>query len=265
MSKQRPIGGGLGVTSVRIPNLYQEVLDKRFLDQPRDFKSRGLMHCELLQRWLYYSGTGGGKTNAAVACFLAYGGSATFDSVTVCSKTLDEPLYRFLMDYCRTEKEAGRLRWARFCSDLDDVPTLDNPTDVEPYCYEHERELNHWLCVDDQVCSGKDKLQRLDDFWMRGRKFGITSALLVQSWTKSPIFLRSNSEYIVLGRFIPPRSVTERIAGDVSMINGKRFGELYAEAVRGGDMNVFLLVDRSTASAGTPWMFRRCLDKPLRP
>ena len=59
--------------SYDIQNMYAEVLDEKYLDQPRSFPNQQRIHTELLSRYLIVGSTGSMKTNTALQIMLAHG------------------------------------------------------------------------------------------------------------------------------------------------------------------------------------------------
>jgi hypothetical protein len=233
--------------SYEIRNMYEDVLDEKYLDKPRQFVNQSIIHTELLSRYLIVGSTGSMKTNSAIQIMLAHG-PKVFDTFTVCCLSLDEPLYRWLQDYVAEEQRQGRVKWSIFCTDLTQLPPLTH--------YEKEKHLSHYVLIDDMMNQSKAELNMLMVWFMKSRKVGVTLSLLSQDWVRIPVFFRRNFTYAVF-KNVSVRQL-KRICGDVtSDVTADRFVELYQQAMQ--RKQDFFFVDKSVSSQSTPLMFRRNL------
>jgi hypothetical protein len=258
-----------------IRDMYLEVLHPKYLSKPRTFARQQQIHLNLLSSFIAVGSTGSYKTNSVLQIFLAYGD--VWDSVVLCAKTLDEPLYNWFKDYLEEQKRQGKIKWYRICDDLADIPPLDRPkqpqpmvdsddeseddqpTSEEPYYYGKEKHLSHCIIADDMIMESPKKLAVLNDVVTRGRKYGITLFVMSQDWYRTPLYFKRNATYFVL-KAIPPRQL-KRMAGDItSDITADEFVNRYKAAMVAP--HDFFLVDRSLSSIGTgnlELMFRRNL------
>ena len=238
----------MSATRYDVQNMYEEVLDTKYLDAPRHYANQEQIRCELLSRYLIVGSTASMKTNTALQIMLAHG-PGVFDTFTVCCHSLDEPLYRWLQDYVAGEQRQGRVKWAVFCTELTELPPLEE--------YEKEKHLNHYVLVDDMIHQSKAQLNLLNKWFMKSRKAGVTLLVLSQDWTRIPIFWRRNFTYAVF-KNVSARQL-KRIAGDVtSDVSPARFVELYQEAMQ--RKQDWFFVDKSSSSQGDlTLMFRRNL------
>jgi hypothetical protein len=230
-----------------IQDMYEEVLDDKYLDKPRPFLNQDKIHTELLSRYLIVGSSGSMKTNSALQIMLAHG--PVWDTVTVCCLSLDEPLYRWLQDYVEEENRQGRVKWAIFCTDLTQLPPLQH--------YEDQKQLNHYVLIDDMMSQSKSELSVLNSWFMKSRKAGVTLLVLSQDWLRIPVFFRRNFTYAVF-KNVNVRQL-RRICGDVtSDIAPNGFVELYQQAIQ--RTQDFSFVDKSSSSQGNmALMFRRNL------
>jgi hypothetical protein len=230
-----------------IQNMYEEVLDEKYLDKPRPFPNQQRIHTELLSRYLIVGSTASMKTNTALQIMLAHG--SVWDTITVCCLSLDEPLFRWLQDYVDDEKRQGRVKWAIFCTNLTQLPPLQH--------YEEQKHLNHYVLIDDMMTQTKSELSILNSWFMKSRKAGVTLLVLSQDWVRIPVFFRRNFTYAVF-KNVNVRQL-KRICGDVtSDITPDRFVEMYRETMQ--RKQDFFFVDKSGSSQGDMGlMFRRNL------
>ena len=256
-------------------NMYVDVLDRKYLEKPRTFDRQQQIHLNLLSLFIAVGSTGSYKTNSVLQIILAYG--EVWDSVTLCAKTLDEPLYAWYRDYLAEQKRQGKIKWYRICDDLADIPPLDRPKQPqpmvdsddeseddepkgeEPYYYGKEKLLNHCIIADDWIMESPKKLAVLNDAVTRGRKYGITLFVMSQDWYRTPLYFKRNATYFVL-KAIPPRAL-KRAAGDITNdITAEEFVNRYKAAMVAP--HDFFLVDRSLstmAHGNLELMFRRNL------
>ena len=236
------------MTCYDVQNMYEDVLDEKYLDRPRFYAKQDQIGCELLSRYLIVGSTGSMKTNTALQLMLAHG-DGVYHTFTVCCQSLQEPLYLWLQDHVAEEQRQGRVKWSIFCTDLKQLPSLQH--------YEKEKDLNHFVLLDDLITSSKEDLKLIDPFFMKSRKAGIDLYVLSQDWTRIPLFWRRNFTYAAF-KNISARQL-KRIAGDVtSDITPDRFVELYQQAMR--RKQDWFFVDKSSSSQGNlSLMFRRNL------
>jgi hypothetical protein len=259
-----------------IKNMYLDVLDPKYLDKPRRFDParQKQINLNLLTTFIAVGSTGSFKTNSVLQIILAYG--PVWDSFTLCSRTLDEPLYNWFHDYMIEQKRQGKIKWYRVCDDLLDMPPLDRPKQPQPlldsdddnseddeakvdeaYYYGKEKQLNHCIVVDDAIMESPKKLAALNDAVIRGRKYGITLFIISQEWTRTPLAWKRNATYFVF-KAIPPRQL-KRIAGDVTNdVTSDEFVRRYNAAMQ--EKHDMFFVDKSLSSIGQlDLMFRRNL------
>jgi hypothetical protein len=230
-----------------VQNMYEAVLHEKYLDKPRPFLNQQKIHCELLSRYLIVGSTASMKTNTALQIMLAHG--PIWDTITVVCLSSDEPLYRWLQDYVAEEKREGRIKWSIFCTDLTQLPSLKH--------YEKQKQLNHYVLIDDMMTQSKSELNILNTWFMKSRKAGVTLLVLSQDWVRIPVFFRRNFTYAVF-KNVNVRQL-KRICGDVtSDITPDRFVELYRQAIQ--RKQDWFFVDKSSSSQGNmALMFRRNL------
>jgi hypothetical protein len=263
------------IMSWPIKNMYLDVLDPKYLEKPRNFDPdrQKQIQLNLLTSFIAVGATGSFKTNSVLQIILAYG--PVWDSFTLSSRTLDEPLYNWFQDHMVEQKREGKIKWYRVCDDLSDIPTLDRPKQPrpqvdsdeddsdaeqkadEPYYYGKEKQLSHCIVVDDAIMESPKRLATLNDMVIRGRKYGITLFIISQDWTRTPLAWKRNATYFVF-KAIPPRQL-KRIAGDVtSDITPDEFVKRYHAAMQ--EKHDMFFVDKSLSSIGQlELMFRRNL------
>ncbi len=123
--------------------------------------------------------SGSGKSNWVVNLIELFSkGDGTFSSIEIFCRCKDEPLYQFLHD-----KSKGAIKIYENLSELKDINTYDKTE-------------NHLIVFDDLVLT-KDQ-SKISEFFLRGRKQGVSLIYLSQSYYQIPKMIRLNSNYLVI-------------------------------------------------------------------
>ena len=154
-----------------IHNFYEDV--KKDKTRNIGFKYHGI---ELPTRILICSPSGTGKTNLLIN-FLRLS-SGTFTKIVICTKDSDEPLYNLLKE------------------ESNDIEFYENGQ--IPDTSEFDGHKSSLIVFDDLVLE-KDQ-RRIEEYFIRGRKRGITCIYLTQNYYKTPKNIRINCRYIIIKR-----------------------------------------------------------------
>lgn len=123
--------------------------------------------------------SGSGKSNFIVNLIELFSkGDGTFSSIEIFCRCKDEPLYQFLHD-----KTKGGIKIYENLSELKDINTYDKTE-------------NHLIVFDDLVLT-KDQ-SKISEYFLRGRKQGVSLIYLSQSYYQIPKMIRLNSNYLVI-------------------------------------------------------------------
>ena len=138
-------------------------------------------------RMVVVAPSGSGKTNFLVNLIGMFSsGKGTFQSITIITKNLDEPLYRWI------QQKSDQII---IKEGLSNTPPLDKM----------DKELNHLVVWDDLVLS-KD-LSMVENYYIRARKFNVSCIFISQSFFKIPKIIRGNCSYMVLLKLSGNREV----------------------------------------------------------
>lgn len=129
---------------------------------------------ELPAQILIAGGTGCGKTNILLN-FLELS-TNTFQKIVICIKNSEEPLYNFIKK---------KINDVEFYED-GQIPDMK---EFEPF--------RSSLIVFDDLVLEKDQ-SKIAEYFIRGRKLGITCIYISQSYYKTPKIIRINCRYIIL-------------------------------------------------------------------
>ena len=168
-----------------ITNLYEK-MPKEFLDKV-DNPNFNLHKLKIPMRMCIVAPSGSGKTNFLCNLISVFSsGKGTFQSITIITRNKDEPLYRWITSKC----DSIIVR-----EGIENTPPLDK----------FDKDFNHLVCFDDLVLA-KD-LSKVENYYIRARKLGVSCIFLSQSFFKIPKIIRNNSSYIVLLKLSGNREV----------------------------------------------------------
>lgn len=130
-------------------------------------------------RMVVVAPSGSGKTNFILNMLQKFSaGKGTFNTITIITKNKQEPLYEWLED--KTKKTVKILEG------IENIPNLDK----------FNKEDQHIVIFDDLVLEKDQK--KMNEFYIRGRKRGISVCYLSQSFFKIPKVIRTNCNYFVI-------------------------------------------------------------------
>lgn len=168
-----------------ITNLYEK-MPKEFLDKVEN-PNFNLHKLKIPMRMCIVAPSGSGKTNFLCNLISVFSsGKGTFQSITIITRNKDEPLYRWITSKCDSIiiKEG-----------VENTPPLDK----------FDKDFNHLVCFDDLVLA-KD-LSKVENYYIRARKLGVSCIFLSQSFFKIPKIIRNNCSYMVLLKLSGNREV----------------------------------------------------------
>ena len=130
-------------------------------------------------RMVVVAPSGSGKTNFILNMLQKFSaGKGTFNTITIITKNKQEPLYEWLED--KTKKTVKILEG------IENIPKLDS----------FNKEDQHIVIFDDLVLEKDQK--KMNEFYIRGRKKGVSVCYLSQSFFKVPKVIRTNCNYFVI-------------------------------------------------------------------
>ena len=166
--------------------------------------------------------SGSGKSNFVVNLIELFSkGEGTFSSIEIFCRCKDEPLYQFLHD-----KTKGGIKIYEDLNELKNINTYDKTE-------------NHLIIWDDLVLT-KDQ-SMISEFFLRGRKQGISLIYLSQSYYQIPKMIRLNSNYLVILKLGQKRNLN-MIMSELSLgVTKEQLIKIYNYATR--DKFSVLMVD----------------------
>lgn len=163
----------------KIINFYEHI-GNEFLDATLPNPNKHLHNFNIPFRLCCVAPSGSGKTNWIVNLISLFcKGKGTFSQITIICKDKDEPLYKYL---------ASLSDSISIKEGLENLPPLDK-TKID-------KEVATFVIIDD--CQNDKNQQRVIDYYIRCRKFGVSIAFLAQNYFIIPKVVRNNCSYLVL-------------------------------------------------------------------
>jgi energy-coupling factor transporter ATP-binding protein EcfA2 len=215
---------------MEVENFYKSV--KSTDDGLRHYPNEKLINITLPARVLLIGPTGSGKTNVVMNLIKGVG---IFDKIVLLAKDLEEPLYKHLIEAYRKVEKKNKCQILLAITDLKDLPSID---DFDP------KENSFFVC-DDFICDSAKDLAKVEEFYIRGRKKGISMAFLTQSYFDTPKKIRKNTNYIIVKKVGGAKDMKRILAEYKLNIGAPELERRYHHAVD-GDMTNFFMIDNAT-------------------
>lgn len=205
--------------------------------------------------------SGGGKSNVILNLIMKY---LAFDTISVIARELEEDKYKLLKAYIeeleyqknkklkKKKKKNGEesepvkvlLKWS---NSLDDLPNLE----------ELDTTKTNLILIDDMATEkDRNKLKKLEDFFIMSRKRNCSILYLSQSYFAIPKIVRLNSNFFMIFSFASNKEKSLLRSEHATDIEKETFDKLYREAIK--DPYCFLTIDRQTTKK--PLIYRKCFD-----
>ena len=223
-------------------NYYEKIpkLDQALYHYPNE----ELMQITLPFRALILGPSGLGKTNIALNIISGVG---IWDQIVILAKNLEEPLYKYTIETIQKIEKSQKRRILLAINDIDDLPPLDA----------FHPDKNTLLIVDDFVADSPKKLAPLEELWLRGRKNSISAIFISQSYFRTLMMIRQNTNYVFFKKIGSAKDL-KRIVAEYSMeVPIEEILKKYKTAVA-GPMTNFFLIDLKTTDPAL--RFRHCFE-----
>ena len=194
-------------------NFYDKKDVKKYVSKS-DNPNYNLHHFDVPFRALCVAPSGSGKSNFICNLISLFcKGKGTYDQIHIFCKSKDEPLYRFLCD-----KSKGLIE---IHEDLDKLPNIN---EFKP----NEQTL---LIFDDFITDVK-KHPVISEIFIRGRKKGISTMFLSQSYFNTPKIIRQNINYCIILKLGGSRDINSILRECSIGINKDELLYMYDKATR---------------------------------
>jgi hypothetical protein len=155
-----------------------------------------------------------------------------FDTLTICAKDIEEPLYKdYLIPKIRKLEKRIKEPILSITTEPKDIPDIDS----------YDPEKRNVVIFDDQVITPNQ--ENVKQIFMRGRKRGITAIFISQSYFDINKFVRKNCDYMILKSLSSVKDM-KRILAEVNSndIEPDTLVNLHKSAIAENPMN-FLMID----------------------
>ena len=171
---------------------------------------------------LIVGNSGSGKTSTLMN--LIYNMPDTFEEIIICCKSKAEPIYEFLEDKYKKNKEVKIMEFGK-----DGLPDIDKM----------DKEQQRLIVLDDLV-NEKDQKQ-ICEMYIRARKKNCSLCYLTQSYYAVPKMIRNNLTYIIIKQLSSLKNLT-MIMNEYSLgVDKKQMKEMYDDSTR--ERIGFLMLD----------------------
>lgn len=223
---------------MEIINCYSN-LPSKYQTKKDTYKNYYKIHIDLPSRITICGSSGSGKSNITLNLIL---GINAWDDIWLFIKCETEPLYAFLIDEIRIiEKKLG-IQMLHVFTNIDNLPSVDS----------FDPKRRHLLVFDDVIADKESKLENVAAIWVRGRKQGITSMFLTQSFFLTPKLIRSNTSIFIFKHLL--RGDCKRIMAQLAMsVDPDQMYEYYKKCDCSNISNFFML---DTSSSDKRYEFR---------
>lgn len=197
-------------------NYYEKIpKEMRKVYHNPGFKKHGL---EIPFRMVVVGSSGAGKTNFCLNLIKITSGS--FEHIAIALKSRHEPLYDFL-----AKKLPNSVTFYE-----NQVPAI---SELEQY--------SQSLIIFDDLVATKSLQTAISDFFVRGRKFGISMVYITQAYYQVPKLIRLQAQYCVLKKVGSDKDLAMIMREFSFGISKEQLMDLYEKATEKKDN--FLLID----------------------
>lgn len=215
--------------SNEVTNFYTKI-DKKYLKKYHNPAYKNHL-IDLPMRGLIVGSSGAMKTNLALEIIKRM--NNTFEFLILCCKSRHEPLYEWLAD---------RLKDRIVIYENGDIPPIDELKEFldsvgspEPHHIlasqksRKKQQVQALIIFDDLVLSKQDQIA---DYYIRGRKFGLSMLYISQSYYKVPKIIRLNVNYIFIKKLSSKRDLKLILSEYNLGVELKELEAYYIEATR---------------------------------
>jgi len=198
-------------------NFYKKT--KKVKTHNPNFKKHNI---EINFRMCIIGGSGSGKTNTLLNLIKTM--NNTFEHIHLCVKSKEEPLYDYLFELLNPAGQITIYEEGE-CPVLTDLPNRQS-----------------LIVFDDLILNKQNKIA---DYYIRGRKKGLSMVYLSQSYYGMPKIIRNQCNYIILKKLQSLKDLNLILSEFSLGVSKEHLQNLYKKAIE-GDFLDFFLIDLQT-------------------
>lgn len=215
-------------------------------EKGKNYRNKNALSPQWSFRSVICGRSGSGKTNLLLNLIYDF---LEYDTITIVAKHLEQDVYEKLREviekaelkmskemkkknkFLSDDKSGHSVKIGFFTDDVKETPALS----------EFDKEKQNLLIMDDVMT---DKHQDLiTEYWIKGRHKNISCFYLTQSYTKTPINIRRNSDYFFIFH-LTGRDVNLIYADHVHGMTKEKFKEIFKVATY--EPYSFMMIDLKT-------------------
>jgi hypothetical protein len=202
---------------------------KKTASKPKKPKHYPEHYIDEASRILCIGSSGSGKSNSLLS-FISRNPVFSRIIIFTGSGTEDEPLYRLLKE---------KIPEVEFINKAGDLPALDT----------FDASEQTLMVLDDWITLTKKEQKKIEDFFVGGRKRGITCFAMAQSYTAVPKLVSRNSQYFMIFA-LPERYTMNHILKNhnIHNVDDKSFIDMYKKATA-DPLNFFMIDTKNKPTA----------------
>jgi hypothetical protein len=212
------------------PKNYYKIIPDKYLPKLKNPKYDKHM-IKVPFRMLIAGASGSGKTNTLLNIFEKFRG--TFQEVHIVITNKQEPLYKWLLSGDAIQKFGKGYYIHEGLKAAPDLKKFDDIDDNDP---DPQQKL---IVFDDLVLEKKQK--KIEEYFMMGRKKGVSTIYLSQRYYGVPIFIRQNLTHIILKQGMMLDDFSRITRNFALEIEPNQFYSFYDNVVE--DVEDFVLID----------------------
>lgn len=218
--------------SDNVPDYYKIIPKKYLSDYKTNYPNFKNINIKLPMHMIIAGKTGSYKTNALMHLIKSM---ECFDKFIICVKKPSEPFYAWLIDTVqKLEEESGEEGM---------VFVTTNPTELPPI--EEVGEGTTLFIADDMMTESKKDQKMIEEYYIRGRKDGISCVYISQSYFSTPINIRKNSDICILKDIVSVKELANILREYSFCEDPKKIAEVYNKLIKPGGTD-FFMIDKAT-------------------
>lgn len=201
-------------------------------DNKPSYKRYNEVRIEIPFRMLIVGGSGSMKTSVFMNLLEKIN---VWRKIYIITRQTTEPLYELLSKIITNVEKKTKKQILVLSNSIDALPPIDD----------FSTDCPSLVVFDDMVNGSAKEFQAVAEIYTRGRKVGISSIFISQSFFKVPLIIRQNTNYLILKKISSNKDFL-RIIREYSMdITEEQLKQMYNKIIHSNLLN-FMLIDLQT-------------------